>query len=149
MRLIGYLWYLCKTRHDLAYIVGIMRRFMGKPKESHLATLKRILRYVKCSIAYGILFPATDRGRVSILLYYTDSNWYGDKKRENMQLDTSLCMEKHQSFGVLRTNQLWRSLLARLSTLHHLCVCVCVCVKLYDWWIWWRSCVANRMELWQ
>ncbi|GAU23070.1 hypothetical protein TSUD_183690 [Trifolium subterraneum] len=46
-RLIGPLRYLCNTKPDLAYSVGIVSRFMQKPKLSHLAAVKRILRYIR------------------------------------------------------------------------------------------------------
>jgi hypothetical protein len=77
-KLIGSLRYLCNTRPDLAYSVGIVSRFMEKPKTSHLIAIKRILRYVKGTIECGILFPASDRGRECKLFGYTDSNWCGD-----------------------------------------------------------------------
>ncbi|XP_050909332.1 secreted RxLR effector protein 161-like [Lathyrus oleraceus] len=78
-RLIGSLRYLCNTRPDLAFSVGIASRFMERPKVSHLAAVKRILRYVKCTLGCGILFSACDMGRSCELLGYTDSNWCGDK----------------------------------------------------------------------
>ncbi|PNX85867.1 hypothetical protein L195_g041941 [Trifolium pratense] len=43
-KLIGPLRYLCNTRPDLAYSVGIVSRFMEKPKSSHLIAVKKILR---------------------------------------------------------------------------------------------------------
>ncbi|XP_058742542.1 uncharacterized mitochondrial protein AtMg00810-like [Vicia villosa] len=59
-RLIGSLYYLCNTRPDLAFSVGIASRFIERLKESHLAAVKRILRYVKGYIGSGIIFPALD-----------------------------------------------------------------------------------------
>ncbi|XP_058747204.1 secreted RxLR effector protein 161-like [Vicia villosa] len=78
-RLIGSLRYLCNTRPDLAFSVGIASRFMEKPKVSHLAAIKRILRYIKGTLGCGILSPATDNGGKCKLLGYTDSSWCGDK----------------------------------------------------------------------
>ncbi|XP_058764580.1 uncharacterized mitochondrial protein AtMg00810-like [Vicia villosa] len=46
-RMIGSLCYLCNTRPDLAFSVGIASRFMERPKVSHLTTVKRIIRYIK------------------------------------------------------------------------------------------------------
>ncbi|CAJ2633078.1 unnamed protein product [Trifolium pratense] len=77
-KLIGSLRYLCNTRPDLAYSVGIASRFMERPKGSHLIAVKRILRYVKWTINYGIMFPASDRDKEFKLVGYTDSNWCGD-----------------------------------------------------------------------
>ena len=77
-RLIGSLRYLCHTRPDLAYSVGMVSRFMQKPKVSHLAAVKRILRYLKGTFDYGILFPAVDKGKECKLVGYTDSSWCSD-----------------------------------------------------------------------
>ncbi|GAU30981.1 hypothetical protein TSUD_104950 [Trifolium subterraneum] len=77
-RLIGSLRYLCNTRPDLAYSVGIVSRFMQKPKLSHLAAVKRILRYIRGTMDYGILFPSTYKGKQCKLIAYTDSSWCGD-----------------------------------------------------------------------
>lgn len=78
-RLIGSLRYLCNTRPGLVFSVGIVSRFMGKPNVSHLAVVKRILRYVKGSVGCEILFSAADAGKKCILLVFTNSNWCGDK----------------------------------------------------------------------
>ncbi|XP_050900785.1 secreted RxLR effector protein 161-like [Lathyrus oleraceus] len=78
-RLVRSLWYLCNTIPDLVFSVEIVSRFMERPNVCHLATIKRILRYVKGSISYEILFPATDNGRKCNLLIYTDFNWCSDK----------------------------------------------------------------------
>ena len=48
---------------------------MQKPKVSHLAAAKRILRYLKGTLNYGILFPADDEGKECKLVIYTDSSW--------------------------------------------------------------------------
>ncbi|GAU26641.1 hypothetical protein TSUD_102510 [Trifolium subterraneum] len=77
-RLIGSLRYLYNTRSDLAYIVGIVSRFIQKPKLSHLAAVKRILRYIRGTMDYGILFPSTDKGKQCKLVAYSDSSWCGD-----------------------------------------------------------------------
>jgi hypothetical protein len=39
-RIIGGLWYLIHTRPDLAFSVGFLSRFMEKPYEEHLVTVK-------------------------------------------------------------------------------------------------------------
>lgn len=52
---------------------------MERPKVSHLTAVKRILRYVKGSIACKILFPKTNTGRKYNLLGFTNSNWCIDK----------------------------------------------------------------------
>ncbi|KAK2402236.1 hypothetical protein QL285_051773 [Trifolium repens] len=78
--LIGSLRYLCNTRPNLVYSVEILSRFMDKPKVSHLAVLKRILRYVKGTIDCGIVFPACDVGLSLKLTSFSDASWCGDEK---------------------------------------------------------------------
>ncbi|GAU32405.1 hypothetical protein TSUD_220940 [Trifolium subterraneum] len=77
-RLIGSLRYLCNTRPDIAYSVGIVSRYMERPKMSHLSAAKRILRYIKGTMDYGIVFNKPDKRSIE-LIGYTDSNWCGDK----------------------------------------------------------------------
>ncbi|XP_058769270.1 secreted RxLR effector protein 161-like [Vicia villosa] len=79
MRLIGLLRYLCNTRSDLVFSVGIATRFMERPKVCHLAAVKRIIRYVKGTLGCKILFPTNDTGRKCEFLGYMDSNWCEDK----------------------------------------------------------------------
>lgn len=63
----------------LSVCVGIMSRFMERPKVSHMEPVKRILLYVKGSVGCGTLFPTADTGRKCNFLGFTDSNWHGDK----------------------------------------------------------------------
>ncbi|XP_058741137.1 secreted RxLR effector protein 161-like [Vicia villosa] len=77
--MIGLLRYLCNTRPDLTFSVGIASRVMERPNVSHLEAVKRILRYVKGTLGCGILFPASDTGQKCDLLGFTDSNWCGDR----------------------------------------------------------------------
>lgn len=52
--LAGALQYLTFTRPDLAYAVQQVCLFMHKPRETHLALVKRILRYVKGTMDVGL-----------------------------------------------------------------------------------------------
>lgn len=46
-QIIGSLRYLCTTRPDIRQSVRLLRRFMEKPQECHLNTVKKMLRYLK------------------------------------------------------------------------------------------------------
>ena len=52
---------------------------MNNPRKFHLTTAKRILRYVKGTLEYGVLFPRKTDQRTVSLLGYSDSDWCGDK----------------------------------------------------------------------
>jgi hypothetical protein len=51
--IVGNLRYLVNTRHDIAFSVGYVSRFMERPTEEHLATVKRIIRYVAETLQLG------------------------------------------------------------------------------------------------
>jgi len=66
--------YLTTSSPDLHYVVGLIFRFLQKPKEAHWKVAKRILRYVKGTLHYGLQFEkVVDFG----LLGFFDSNWVG------------------------------------------------------------------------
>lgn len=48
------LQYLTITRPDLSYAVNQLCQFMHAPTEEHWGLLKRVLRYVKGTLAYGL-----------------------------------------------------------------------------------------------
>ena len=52
--IIGSLLYLMASRLDIAFSVGVCARYQAAPKESHLATMKRIIRYVNGTLDYGL-----------------------------------------------------------------------------------------------
>lgn len=56
--LVGSLIYMPNTKPDICYTVGIISRFMCKPKLSHYQTVVRNLRYVKGTLEHGIMFSS-------------------------------------------------------------------------------------------
>jgi len=52
---------------------------MSNPKESHLATAKRILRYLEGTLNYGIMFPHQKEKDELYLIAYSNSDWCRDK----------------------------------------------------------------------
>ncbi|MFS7989867.1 putative RNA-directed DNA polymerase [Helianthus anomalus] len=75
MSLVGSLMYLKVTRPDLMYVVSLLSRFMSKPKEEHMAVAKRVLRYVKGSINFGLFYGRNLNQKLQI---YTDSDYARD-----------------------------------------------------------------------
>ena len=60
------------TRPDVAYGVGLVSRFMGNPGKIHWNKAKWILRYLKGTSEFGILFGG-DNGVTSKVIGYVDS----------------------------------------------------------------------------
>lgn len=54
--MVGALQYLTFTCPDLAFSVNQLCQFMSKPSTSHLEAAKRVLRYVRGTLDYGIHF---------------------------------------------------------------------------------------------
>ena len=74
--IVGSLRYLTHTRPDLLYSVGILNRYMEHPTSDHLAAAKRVLRYVKGTLDFGLRYPKYDSH--DAIFGYSDSDFSGD-----------------------------------------------------------------------
>ena len=72
-QMVGSMRYLCNTIPDICYAIGMISRFMSKPKWSHYQAAVRIQRYVKGTLKYEVLFPF-GRKIKSEFLSYSDSD---------------------------------------------------------------------------
>ncbi|KAL8143940.1 hypothetical protein V2J09_016972 [Rumex salicifolius] len=70
----GALQYLTFTRPDICYAIQQCCLYMHDPRASHLAALKRVLRYVKGTSTTGLLIT---KGSDSQLTAYSDADWAG------------------------------------------------------------------------
>ncbi|XP_019179517.1 PREDICTED: uncharacterized protein LOC109174716 [Ipomoea nil] len=73
-RLVGALQYLTITRPDLSFSVNRLCQFMHSPSSDHWGLLKRVLRYVKGTISYGLRLSASAS---STIHGFSDSDWAG------------------------------------------------------------------------
>ncbi|XP_045809810.1 uncharacterized mitochondrial protein AtMg00810-like [Trifolium pratense] len=74
-QMVGCLMYLLATRPDLAFSVCLVARFMERPTEIHVAAVKRILRYLKGTISYGLWYKKQEKDE---LIGWSDSDYAGD-----------------------------------------------------------------------
>ncbi|XP_031273413.1 uncharacterized protein LOC116131894 [Pistacia vera] len=74
-KLVGSLIYLTLTRPDISYAVNAMSWYMQNPKKPHLEAVRRILRYVKSTIDYDLLYK---KGEDCKLVGYCDADYAGD-----------------------------------------------------------------------
>ncbi|XP_019172669.1 PREDICTED: uncharacterized protein LOC109168070 [Ipomoea nil] len=72
--IVGALQYLTITRPDLAYAVNRLCQFMHSPTIDHWAMVKRVLRYIKGTLDYGLHLVASP---TSTIHAYSDSGWAG------------------------------------------------------------------------
>jgi hypothetical protein len=75
--LVGSLRYMTCTRPNILYEVGLVTRFMETPTMTHFKALKRILRYIKGTIDFGLFYGYSNSFD---LVSYSD--WAGDMKIE-------------------------------------------------------------------
>ncbi|KAG8488055.1 hypothetical protein CXB51_018006 [Gossypium anomalum] len=73
--IIGILRHLTIMRPDIIYAVGIVNRYMEKPKQDHLIAAKRILRYIKGTMDQGLFYTHSQSSK---LVGYSDSDYGGD-----------------------------------------------------------------------
>ncbi|KAG6390348.1 hypothetical protein SASPL_148082 [Salvia splendens] len=114
--LVGSLRYLTCTRPDILYATGLVRRYIENPTTTHFKVAKRILRYLKGTIDYGLLYSATND---YMLVGYSDSDWAGDtddRKSTSGYVfymgDTAFTwMSKKQPIVTLSTREAIRTLL--------------------------------------
>ncbi|CAN6710824.1 unnamed protein product [Malus baccata var. baccata] len=74
--IVGALQYLVYTWPDIAFSVHQVCQFMQFPMASHFLAVKRILRYLKGTMAHGIRYT---RGSLS-LRSFSDTDWASDPK---------------------------------------------------------------------
>ena len=74
---IGCLTYVSTaTRPDIAAAVGVLSQYMSKPSKDHWTGVKRILRYLKGTLKYGLKFSVHEEEPE--LFGYSDADWAGD-----------------------------------------------------------------------
>ncbi len=75
----GSLIYLHLTRPDLDYAVSYLSRVQINPQEKDFIVAKRIIRYLKGSINYGLVFKKSEPKTMK-LIAYSDASWkFGTK----------------------------------------------------------------------
>ena len=67
--------YLTLSRPDISHAVGVMSRYMQNPKKLHLKAVRRILRYIKGTLDYGILYKKDGDCN---LVGFCDADYAGD-----------------------------------------------------------------------
>ena len=88
---IGCLMYLIATKLDIQFPVSVLSRFMHCATEIHLNAARRILRYIKGTVDFGVKFESCQSFK---LCGFSDSDWGGDV--DDMRSTSGYCF----SFGL-------------------------------------------------
>ncbi|KAJ9566234.1 hypothetical protein OSB04_002200 [Centaurea solstitialis] len=73
-KIVGSLQYLAFTRPDISFAVNRLSQFMHAPSQKHWQALKRVLRYLKGTIHFGLFLK---RNSPLHLTAFSDSDWGG------------------------------------------------------------------------
>ncbi|XP_019431328.1 PREDICTED: uncharacterized protein LOC109338522 [Lupinus angustifolius] len=74
---LGFIWHF---KHEISYATRVISRNMANPKQSQMIAAKRIMRYLKGTMNYGIQFPNQKEKGKSCFIGYSYSDWCGDKE---------------------------------------------------------------------
>jgi len=69
---VGALHYLSLTHPDIAFVVNEVSQFSHAPRDTHWNAIKRILRYLKNTLSYGLLIKPTPSSQ---LFAFFDADW--------------------------------------------------------------------------
>ena len=66
--------YLTNTRPSICFVVNTLSQFLTDPRKVYLVFAKHILRHLKGTIDYGLIYDANQKVN---LQGYVDSDWAG------------------------------------------------------------------------
>ena len=64
------------TRPDISFAVALLSQFISNPGLEHFQGMKRILRYLKGTLDYGLKFEAQEKADI-IIQGFADADWAG------------------------------------------------------------------------
>lgn len=68
--------YFTTTRLDILYVVSVFSRFMHFLREKHYIATKRVLRYIKWIVVFGVMYSKSTENKIELLGYF-DNDWGG------------------------------------------------------------------------
>eukprot|EP00253_Pinus_taeda_P004119 PITA_04119 len=86
-KLIGSLNYLVNARLDICYGMNTMRQFLVEPHCVHWVVVKHILRYLRGTIEYGLMYASNGEWQ---LYGFSNANWVGSSNDRKSNLDIAL-----------------------------------------------------------
>ena len=96
---IGCLMFLAMvSRPDISYSVGVLSRYSDKPTQAHWNCVKRVIKYLKGTCSYGLIFGKNDLSKDAQFLAYSDADFAGDLITRR---STSGCLVKFGRFNLV------------------------------------------------
>ena len=92
------------TRSDIAHTVSCLTRFSSKPKNSHRTAAKRVLRYLRGTTDYGIMFTKPESEQCVAI---SDANWEGVNRIKDLHLVTCFRWWEDQYPGKADNKDVW------------------------------------------
>ncbi|XP_016734222.1 secreted RxLR effector protein 161-like [Gossypium hirsutum] len=84
---VGALQYVVITRPDIAFLVNKACQFMHRPLDTHYKAVKRVLRYLRGTLDFGLYFTPTLK---LLLERYSDTSWASDA--DNRRSTSGFCV---------------------------------------------------------
>ena len=79
----GLTYAVCATRPDLAAALSSLNQYSSNPSQEHWKAVKRVYRYIKGTLDYGLLYQSSQHGNVQ-LKGYVDADWGGTENRKSI-----------------------------------------------------------------
>ena len=87
----GSLQYLTITRPDISFAVNSICQHMHMPLQGHYNEIKRVLRYIKGTLNYGLLYQKGS----SQISAFSDADWAGDSHDRRSTGGYCVYIKKH------------------------------------------------------
>lgn len=113
--LVGSLLYVTQTWPDITHVVGVVAKYMQAPSMHHYRAVKRILRYVKGMMEFGIQYKSKSN---LTLTGYSDNDWGGSSDNRSSTMGwvfmlgsdaVAWCSKKKQITTLLSTKAKYMS----------------------------------------
>src|ERR1044072_8971640 len=79
-QMVGSLRYICNSRPDISFGVGLVSRYIEDPKKIHLLAVKRLFRYITRTVVNEVYIPGKKSENELKMVGYTDADWCSDKQ---------------------------------------------------------------------
>ncbi|XP_051190870.1 uncharacterized mitochondrial protein AtMg00810-like [Lolium perenne] len=102
--MVGALQYLTLTRPDICYAVNKVCQYLHAPTTVHWRAAKRILRYVKQTMSFGLTFL---KSHSTLLSAFSDADWAGCSAKKQDTVSRSSTEAEYKSVANATAEVIW------------------------------------------